>query len=175
MWVPDQDKRIKVRMQSHGEDIETPWAEDLGEVDGRPGARRVRLGNVPYLYAKPTYGDVIIVAPDEQDGVLTWEDGAGDRPDIDEDGGRWAMIVEYRLAPGADDVDAAFRALDVAGEKADVMVEGAWTPRDGEPGRAYLAVPASMDVKAVLAKLKEAGVPLVFEVVHPVHDAQAPG
>ena len=73
MWIPSKDKLRKVRLQSQGEDVETPWAEDLGPVGGHPGARRVRIGNVPFLHAKPTYGDVLVVVPDPDDGMLTWD------------------------------------------------------------------------------------------------------
>lgn len=65
----------------------------------RSGARRVRIGNVPFLHAKP-YEDVIVVEPDPDDGMLTWDSHGvsvrlGTR--IEEDGGRWAMIVDYEL------------------------------------------------------------------------------
>src|SRR5205085_12393659 len=56
-------KTIKVCLTNRGEDSETPWAHDLGAA---PGGRKVRLVNVPFLHAKPTWGDVIVVAPNSE-------------------------------------------------------------------------------------------------------------
>jgi hypothetical protein len=93
--------------------VETPWADDLGP-SGVDGARRVRLANVPFLHAKPTYGDVIVVTPNphgfltrDRDGVA-WEKIL---TRIDEDSGRWVMIVEYTLTMNSD-AQAVFSALD---------------------------------------------------------------
>ena len=61
MWLPDRAKLIKVRLHANGEDAETPWAEDCGPAPGPVGAHYARLGNVPFLHAKPTYGDVVVV------------------------------------------------------------------------------------------------------------------
>jgi hypothetical protein len=145
MWLPDKNRLIKVRLQDQGLDVETPWAEDLGPAPVE-GARRARLANVPFLHAKPTYEDVIVVVPDEQ-GILTWDRNGVSweqiRTRIDDDSGRWAMIVDY--APGAAaDTLALFSALDIAAAQIDVCFEGCFGPHNGEPGRAYLAVPAAM-------------------------------
>ena len=51
-------KAIKVCLTNRGEDQETPWAHDLGPAPGPKGSRKVRLVNVPFLHAKPTWGDV---------------------------------------------------------------------------------------------------------------------
>jgi hypothetical protein len=76
MWVPDASKVVKVCLHSQGAYVETPWAEDLGVAPGPPGARLVRLGNVPFLRPKPTYGDVLVVEPDANYGNrLTWNAG----------------------------------------------------------------------------------------------------
>ena len=75
VWVPDKNKLVKVCLHSRGEDVETPWAEDLGEAPGRPGARLVRVGNVPFFHAKPTYGDVLVVEYDPTYNKLTWDSG----------------------------------------------------------------------------------------------------
>ena len=61
MWLPDSSKLVKVRLHNQGEDVETLWAEGLGPAGEGLPARRVRLGNVPFLHAKPTYEDVIDV------------------------------------------------------------------------------------------------------------------
>ena len=73
MWLPDKSKLVKIRLHNQGEDVETAWAEDLGLASRGKVTRRVRLGNVPFLHAKPTYGDVIEVQPDEKDGMLDWD------------------------------------------------------------------------------------------------------
>src|SRR5262245_30034503 len=130
MWVPDTSRLLKVRLHNQGEDVETAWAEDLGPVEGGQPRRRVRLGNVPFLHAKPTYGDVIVVAPDEGDGMLEWDRGGAAFEDIgarlERDEGRWATIIDYGPRPPETDLDAAFKALDLSGEKVDIAVEGAF-------------------------------------------------
>src|SRR6266542_1789314 len=99
-------KLIKVCLTNQGEDTETPWAEDLGPAPGPAGARKVRLINVPFMHAKPTWGDTIVVTPTE-DGYPTWDRAGMPWPQIGtrlaDDGGRWAMIVDYAPHPGADD------------------------------------------------------------------------
>src|SRR6267142_2013750 len=97
--VGTKPKTIKICLMNRGEDSETPWAHDLGPADrGAKGSRLVRLVNVPFLHAKPTWGDAIVVAPIE-DGLPTWDrDGVPWNQlatRISQDGGRWAMIVDY--------------------------------------------------------------------------------
>lgn len=150
--------------------METSWAEDCGPAPGRAGARYVRLGNVPFLRAKPTYGDVIVVSPD-QDRMLSWDsegvpyEQIGDR--IIEDGERWAMILEFELLDPDGDAQEAFSALDIAAEKQDIAVEGAFGPKRGRPGRAYLAVPTKLDVEPVLTFLEDQDLPMSLRLVHP--------
>src|SRR5580698_4470984 len=104
-------KTIKVCLTNRGNDSETPWALDLGPAKGVKGGRRVRLVNVPFMHAKPTWGDVVVVVP-VKDGLPTWDrDGVaweqiGTR--ILEDSGRWAMIVDYTPKQGG---EVAYRAL----------------------------------------------------------------
>src|SRR6476469_1778392 len=98
------EQLVKVVLHNRGADIETPWAEDLGPADG--GGRRVRLDNVPFLHAKPTFGDVIVAREDARyDGQLAWDRDGVPWPRIGErielDGGRYAMIVDYL----ADEID----------------------------------------------------------------------
>src|SRR3954466_3111963 len=101
--MAEKPKMIKVCLTNRGEDSETPWAEDLGPAPGPDGSRKVKLVNVPFLHAKPTWGDVIVVSPVE-DGLLTWDRNnvwwkqVPER--IEHDGGRWAMIVDYAPRPG---------------------------------------------------------------------------
>src|SRR5262249_16584860 len=151
MWSPRKDRLVKIRLQQRGEEVETPWAEDLGPVQGLPGARRVRIGNVPFLHAKPTYEDVIIVEPDPNDGMLMWDGGGlpfeeiGSR--IAEGGGRYALIVDYEVLDAP--VKETFTRLTLAAELAGVVLEGCYGPRPGKPGRAYLAAPNEMGVADV--------------------------
>jgi len=163
------DKPIKVCLTNRGEDSETPWAHDLGAATGIKGGRRVRLVNVPFLHAKPTWGDVIVVVP--ADGQLTWDrDGVawkdiGTR--IAEDGGRWAMIVDYAPHPGDATGNVAFDALARACETSDVVCEGAWGPTGDVPGRAYLAVRGDMDADSVMSSLRAGQLPCELIQIHP--------
>lgn len=173
MWLPDRAKLIKVSLSSNGEDVETPWAEDGGPAPGPAGARYARLGNVPFLHAKPTYGDVIVVVPDA-DGVFSWDSGGlpyerlGER--IIEDGGRWVMVLDFVLLEAGGDAQQAFSALDIAGQRRDIAVEGCYGPKSDLPGRAYLAVPNHLGVDAVLAYLEGQRLPMTLSLVHPVDD-----
>jgi hypothetical protein len=160
-------KLIKFCLTNEGRHSETPWGHDLGPAPGPNGGRRVRLFNVPFLHAKPTWGDVIVVSPDS-DGVLTWDrngvawEQLGSR--IAEDSGRWAMIVDY--APHPDTKDA-LRALATACAEHDVVCEGAFAPLDGKPGRAYLAVGDVLSDVTVMARLRDAELPCELIQIHP--------
>jgi len=148
-------KLIKVRLVNDGADAETPWAHDIGPAPGPKGSRRVRLVNVPFMHAKPTWGDVIAVAP--VDGVLTWDregiawEQIGTR--IVEDGGRWAMIIDHDAR--------AFDALVAACNAHDIVCEGA------RAGRAYLAVPAQLTDVSVMTTLRAAKLPGALVQTHP--------
>jgi hypothetical protein len=172
VWVPDKTKLVKVALHNRGEDVETPWAEDLGEAPGRPSARLVRLGSVPFVHAKPTYGDVLVVEPDPTYNKLTWDsqglpfERIGER--IAEDGGRYAVILDYDRVPPTVDPGSAFKLLDVAGEKLNIAVEGMRAPKDGRPGRAYLAVPYDIAPMLVIASLEEQNLPMRLTLVHPI-------
>jgi hypothetical protein len=127
------------------------------------------------LHAKPTYGDVIAVEPEPSDGVLEW-DAAGVAFEnivsrIVQDGGRWVVIIDYWPRPTLGDLDTVFEQLDLAGEKSDVAVEGAFGRHDGRAARAYLAVPGSMTLPDVLDWLRRDVNGLEFSLVHPVDDA----
>jgi hypothetical protein len=172
VWVPDKSKLVKVCLHSRGDDVETPWAEDLGEAPGRPGARLVRLGNVPFFHAKPTYEDVLVVEYDPTYNKLTWDSGGLPYERIleciAEDCGRYAVIIDYDLVPPTTDAQPAFKLLDVAGEKMNMVVEGMRGPEDGRPGRAYLAVPYDIAPILVMAYLDEQKLPMRLTLVHPV-------
>jgi hypothetical protein len=161
-------KPIKVCLTNGGKDSETPWATDLGPAPGPSGSRKVRLVNVPFLHAKPTWGDVIVVSP--ADGFLTW-----DRKNVPftkvatrilEDSGRWAMILDYAPHPDGSDADA-FKSLARACAEHDIVCEGAWGPRDSEPGRAYLAVKAELTDVDVMERLRAATLPCELIQIHP--------
>ena len=162
-------KLLKVLLQNEGEDAETPWAEDLGPVKGKKGARRVRLVNVPFLHAKPTYGDVIVVEPDDE-GMLVWDAGGvpwkkiGTR--IEEDGGRYAAIVDYLPGKGLD-AHPVFGALRATAAKLKIITEGCFGPRDKEPGRVYFAVPEKVTPAAMMKQLKTAKTKVKLTLVHP--------
>jgi hypothetical protein len=162
-------KPIKVCLMNRGEDSETPWAHDLGPAPGRKGSRRVRLVNVPFRHAKPTWGDVIIVAPADN-GLPTWDRDGVPWPQIGtrvaEDGGRWAMIVDY--LPHADTPPRrALAALTDACGAHDIVCELAWPPRDREPGRAYLAVPVELRHIDAMRELRAAELPCELAQIHP--------
>lgn len=174
--MPRNRKRnlIKVRLLFDGEDTETPWAEDLGPVRGAgPGARRVRLANVPFLHAKPTWGDVIIVEPDPDDGVLTWDcrgvqwERVGTR--IERDSGRWAMVLDYRPLEGAE-LSRDFDLLCKSAEEIDVIPEGCLDATNTRPGRLYLAVPDTLGIVEVLDHLYARNLPLTLKLIHPLDD-----
>jgi hypothetical protein len=175
MWTPDPTRLVKVRLHNRGEDVETPWAEDLGPAPGSNRARRVRLANVPFFHAKPTYEDVIVVEPDE-DGMLAWNaDGAAWEDiltRIDEDSGRWVMIVDYTPNDPTAETKPLYRALDQAAEAIGVCAEGAIKATFGKPGRMYLAVPAGMTIEQVMSHLQSAGIQVQLRLEHPVDDEE---
>jgi len=161
---------IKVCLTNKGEDTETPWAHDLGPAPGSPpGSRKAKLVNVPFMHAKPTWGDVVVVSP-VKEGFPTWDRGGIPWKQISskivEDGGRWAMIVDYVPHPGTNDNDA-FQALARACDAERLVCEGAWGPRDTEPGRAYLAVMKELTAELVMQKLLTATLPMQLIQIHP--------
>ena len=80
------------------------------------------------------------------------------------------MIVGYVVSPSAPDLQTAFKALDRAGEKVNIVVEGSLGPEASRPGRAYLAVPYEMTVEAVLVYLRAQSLPMSLTLVHPAED-----
>ena len=162
-------KPIKVCLTYGGAATGTPWAEDLGPAPGPSGSRRVRLLNVPFLHAKPTWGDVIVVSPVVR-GLPTWDrrgvPWAKLPARIAEDGGRWAMIVDY--VPHEDTAPAAAcRALEAACADEGVICEPAWLARPGHPGRVYFAIEHARSDAEVLAALRAAELPCELVQIHP--------
>lgn len=170
--MPGKPKLIKVCLANEGRDVETPWAHDLGPARGPKGSRKARLVNVPFMHAKPTWGDVIVVRP--EDGFMLWDrEGVtfakiGTR--ILEDGGRWAMIVDYTPNGRAD----AYKQLAEACAELDIVCEGALAPEPKRPGRAYLAVPSPLTDVAVMTKLRAAKLSCQLAQVHPKPAAPKP-
>lgn len=171
MWSPDPNRLVKVRLRNGDEDIETPWAEDLGPAPGEGSKRLVKLGNVPFLHAKPTYEDVL--ETQAVDGLYEWDarglafEQIGSR--IAVDGGRWVMIVDYRLVPECEGTaDDAFRQLDLFAEEHDMALEGAFVAPDRRSGRAYLAVARHRtSAREVMELIGRANLPLKFALIHP--------
>jgi hypothetical protein len=171
MWRPDRSKLVKIRLHTCGEESETAWGEDCGPAPAPPGARFVRLATIPFIHAKPTYGDVVVAAPEGPGGLLAWDTEGGSYREVAEalieDGGRWTVILDYELASPSVDPDAASAALERACEAGGIAVETCYGPWDGEPGRVYLAVPGELQLDEVLAFLAGEEVPLVLRLVHP--------
>lgn len=157
-------QRLKVLLHNQGEDAETPWAEDLGPHPAKAGARLVRLVNVPFLHAKPTFGDVLVVEPDAE-GMLAWDRQGVPWDDLDSriegDGGRWVMIIDYE-APSRELASDLARWLD----EQDYICEGPG------PGRLYLALPAASEVGPTFASVAANPFGVAVTLVHPVDDAE---
>ncbi len=148
-----QEPDVKVMLHNDGEDVETVWAEPCGS---HAGAGLFRLVNVPFLHAKPTYGDIIAAVPDAaQEHPRVWNrSGApfeqlGER--IHQDGGRYAAIVDYvpELEPRFEELS---RWLE---HERDVIPEGCYGPGDDKPGRLYLAVREEVEPPVLFAALRE--------------------
>lgn len=172
MWLPDRAKLLKIRLHNQGEDPETVWAEDLGAALLHPNARYVRIGNIPLLHAKPTYGDVVEVLR-HGNGMLEWDRDGVDFREIGtrilEDSGRWLAVIDYWPARPNSDLQSTLEALDVAGAARDIAIEGAIART--HRGCAFMAVPSSMNLADLVAWLGSQGECLGFELLHPEADS----
>ena len=173
MWLPDRTKLLKIRLHNEGEDPETVWAEDLGAALLQSAARYVRIANIPMLHAKPTYGDVIEVLP-HGDGLPEWDRRGVDFCEIGtrilEDSGRWVAIIDYWPSRPNSDLQSTLEALDVASEARDIAIEGAVARKNR--GIAYMAVPNSMSLAALVAWLHSQRASVGFELRHPEADSR---
>lgn len=156
---------IKVLLHDNGEDVETLWAVPVG---GPPHRLLVRLDNVPFLHAKPTYGDVIEVrSADEQPGWLSWNAAGRTYTEICdalvEDGGRYAVIVDYTC----DDMTVFGTLTAWAKREADLECEGNEGPTPQRPGRLYIAARYAVGTDAILQFLSGNSLGFRFELVHP--------
>lgn len=159
------DEPMKILLHDRGLDVETPWALP---VPSPPDRRFVRLDNVPFLHAKPTFGDVVEVRrTEDQPGFWSW-DAAGRSYDeicagLVADGGRYALILDYEC-----DRPDAFGALSAwARGEADLVCEGCSAPRDGKPGRLYVAAPYAVSVADVVDAFARNPHGFTFALVHP--------
>lgn len=172
MWLPDRTKLLKIRLHDQGEDPETVWAEDLGPALLHPTARYVRIGNIPMLHAKPTYGDVIEVLT-HGDGMPEWDRQGVDFGEIGtrilDDGGRWVAIIDYWPGRPKSNLQSTFKKLDVAAAAQDIAIEGAFASK--RRGCAYLAVPNSMSEADLVTWLGSQRESLGFELHHPAADS----
>ena len=171
--------KIKVLLVNDGDDVETPWAIDLGPAeDAPPGSRRVRLINVPFMHAKPTWGDVIIVSP-VAGQQLTWNGDGVAYSEVDtrieEDGGRYAVIIAYTLHAGTSANDA-FKAMRGVFERegdlsqSDAVCERATAPNGERPGYAYLAAKYDLSPEMVMERLRAANLPCDVTLFHPTDE-----
>jgi hypothetical protein len=167
----DKTSLVKVFLHDRGDDVESAWCQPAGE---ERGASLFRLVNVPFLHAKPTYGDVIAAFRDDRfDGNWAWDrEGVpyarvGQR--LHTDGERYALIVDYSMR-----TDADFGALVAALERQHAIVaEGCFGPRGEDPGRLYLAAPRSLPPSVVMAAAEKLGRGFRFALVHPVPPKKA--
>lgn len=162
---PGASEPIKILLHDNGEDVETPWAL---RVPAPPGRILVRLDNIPFLHAKPTYGDVIeVLQAEDQPGRLSWN-AAGRSYDeicasLVEDGGRYAVIVDYTC----DDVSRFATMTSWAKREGDLECEGSKGPRNDRPGRLYIAARYVVATDAVMRFLAGNSLGFRFELVHP--------
>jgi hypothetical protein len=137
MWLPDESKAVLVRFHA--------------------------------LHPKPTYGDVIVVERALPDGILTWDSfglsSARVKKRLEEDGGRYMVVLEYVPDPPGHDARAAYRALSLAGDHLDIVVEGCFPPEHGRPGLACLAVPYQLNPLETMKRLRARRLPLKLKVV----------
>ena len=162
----DKTSLVKVFLHDRGQDVESAWCQPVGEARG---ASLFRLVNVPFLHAKPTYGDIIAAFRDEVfDGNWAWDragvpyEGIGER--LHTDGERYALIIDYTMR-----TDADFGALVSALErKHGIVAEGCFGPRGEEPGRLYLAALRTLAPEDVMAAVEKLGRGFRFALIHPL-------
>src|SRR5262249_13064001 len=147
---------VKVYLHNHGQDVESAWCEPLVAVGE---SALLRLMNVPFLHAKPTFGDVIAAERNTTyDNHYAWDrrdipwDRIGER--IHHDGGRYALIVEYTPTPASADFAELCKLLRA---EHGIVAERCFGPKDGRPGRLYLAARETMEPTEVMDLLRQSG------------------
>jgi hypothetical protein len=124
-------QRVRVFFHKRGQDPESAWCTSV------PARNQYRLDNILFLHASPVYGDVVEAVESETfDGQLACKR-------IVRNGGRFAMIVDYAEARQFKPLGAFLR------DKFGVESEGCFGPKQGRPGRLYLAVPRRFDARTV--------------------------
>jgi hypothetical protein len=158
-----KDALVKLFLHKNHSDVESVWGEKVGKVRG---GTLVRLDNVPFLHAKPTYGDVVVAKRDKELEV----DFAFNIPHgtVHADGGRHAAIVDYTMAKGA----SFARLSKWLHAKLDVVPEGCFGPDGKEPGRLYLAIPEVLKTEDVVGRMAEHFPKFRFVQIHPKRTAK---
>lgn len=162
------EKYEKIFLHDDGEDVESCWAAPLEPAPRKANRLFVRLANIPFLYPKPTYGDVIEVSRDPTYGnAYSWDrtglpwSRIGER--IHRDGRRYTGIIDYETGRGAD-----FNALaQWLKAEHDIVAEGGFAPEGDRPGRLYLAIPDELEIDDIIAEMDDAFEGFVFTRVYP--------
>jgi hypothetical protein len=140
--------------------VESGPAEVVG---GGTKSKQLRLRFIPFVYATPTFDDVVVARKDaEFEGNWAFEvprRGGMDERELHAHGGRYAMIVTYTLG-------GVLRGPWFPG-RADIVSATARRAEVGRPGRLYFAVPKGVTQESVMAALREGHPDFGFELVHP--------
>jgi hypothetical protein len=144
----------------HGYDnVESGPAAPAGTQRGR---RLFRLKFIPFCYATPTYGDVVVAKRDKEFNdhwaFETTRPYGMSIDDLHAHGGRYAMIVDF--TPGGRHRGPWFP------DRRDIMSSIAIEPGDG-PGRVYFAVPDKITPADVMAALADSHPKFDFTQIHP--------
>jgi len=171
MWLPDRDKLVKVRLKNGNDDVETPWAENLGEdKEGRGILVKVGKHSILPREAHLRRRSAAEPRPGRR-GFLTWDSEGvpweAILTRIHGDSGRWAMVLDWRPTDPKESAQAAFSRLDRAPELLQVAAEGRWAPGPDKLGRAYFAVPKGLTVTEVLSRLRSTVSGVELTLVHP--------
>lgn len=155
-------KPIKLFVHHGYDHVESGPALPAGTHRGR---KLFRLLFIPFEYATPTYGDIVVGVRDpEFENNWAFEvPGKGGMPvaQLHEHGGRYAMVVKF--VRGGTHRGAWFP------DRSDIMSSLAVTGSDdGEkPGLVYFAVPAAVRPPAVMALLAASHPAFTFTQLHP--------
>lgn len=149
----------------HGYDfVESGPAENVGTYRRK---KLLRLLFIPFMYATPTYGDVVAVKRDpEFEGNYAFECPGPHGMEIDDlhqHGGRYALIVDFSL--GDSEWAPWFP------EANDIMTSLAWEEQDDKPGRLYIAAQTSYSPEDVMKLLAEGHPAAKFILIHPTSES----
>ena len=104
---------VKLFLHQDHDDVESVWAVKLGKTRG---GTLLRLDNIPFMHARPTYGDVVVAKADRELEVPYAWNGAhirfSDVPKhLHEDGGRYAAITYKLIDPSPANSSVRHRAF----------------------------------------------------------------